>query len=248
MDGAELGTGGLDIDAGSEAAEELGHPMHASIDHRRVEVMRAGDDVGDDLGFRGIRDRRFQDADDRRRTIAEADSFADQSGIAAERCRPEAVGQHRYSGGVRPIVSRIDQPPAHRTETHHFEVRATDDAGLDDTGLAEPDHRERDGGEITERRQRLDASFEVAELWYREVRILDRFPARGLPDVDQPLLVTIRQRPQQDAANDAEDGGVGADSQCERDHHGDGQPLDAAQGPQSVAEVSKHVHGVSVNS
>ncbi len=210
--------------------------------------MRAGDDVRDDLGLRGIRDRRFEDADDRRRTISEADRPADNRGVAPERCRPEPIGQHRYAGGVGPVVGRIDQPPAHRTETHHFEVRAADDAGPDDAGLAEPDHRERDRREITKRGQRLDASLEVAQLWYREVGVLDPFAARGLTDVDQPLLVTVRQRPQQDAADDAEDGGVGADAQCERDHHGDGQPLDAAQGPQSVAEVSKQVHGVSVNS
>jgi len=38
--------------------------MHAPRDHRRGEVVRAGNDVSDDFGILGIGDRRFEDADD----------------------------------------------------------------------------------------------------------------------------------------------------------------------------------------
>ena len=41
-------------------------------------------------------------------------------------------------------------------------------------------------------------------------------PGRALTDVDQPLLVAVDQRPQQHAADDAEDRGVGADAQRQR--------------------------------
>ena len=57
-----------------QPAEELGHPMHALDVHRRAHVVRAGHHVGDDLGVGGVRHRRLEDADDRRRPRAEVAS------------------------------------------------------------------------------------------------------------------------------------------------------------------------------
>ena len=50
-------------------------------------------------------------------------------------------------------------------------------------------------------------------------------PGRALADVDEPVFVAIDERPQEDAADDAEDGGVGADAERQRDDDGDGQTL-----------------------
>ena len=46
---------------------------------------------------------------------------------------------------------------------------------------------------------------------------------RGLPDVDQPAFVAIDERAQQHAPDDAENRGVGADAERQREHYGDGQ-------------------------
>ena len=54
-------------------------------------------------------------------------------------------------------------------------------------------------------------------------------PLRALTDVDQPILVAVDERPQQHAADDAEDRGVGADAKGERDDDGDGESLDPGQ-------------------
>ena len=47
---------------------------------------------------------------------------------------------------------------------------------------------------------------------------------RALADVDEAILVAIDERPQQHAADDAEDGGVGADAERQRDDDGGGEP------------------------
>ena len=64
VNGLEFGAGRFRGGAGSEAAEQLGHAMDAARDHRGGEMMRAGDDVGDDFGFGGIGNRWLEDADD----------------------------------------------------------------------------------------------------------------------------------------------------------------------------------------
>ena len=60
---------------------------------------------------------------------------------------------------------------------------------------------------------------------------------RALTDVDQPILVAIDQRPQQHAADDAEDRGVGADAERERDDDGGGEAFGAQERAQADAHV-----------
>ena len=152
---AQLRPRGVERRARRQTAEKLGHPVHASLDHRRVEVMRARDDVGDDLGLLRIRHRRLEHADDRRRPIAQPHLPADHVRIALEGARPEPVGQHRRAVGLRPVVGRSEQPAHHRPQAHHFEVRAADHARADGPRIAEADHRELDRREIAERAERL---------------------------------------------------------------------------------------------
>ena len=63
IDGAQLGASLIEGDTGSETAEELSHAMDTAGDHGGGEMMRAGDDVGDDFGVlrdmgRRVRGRR----------------------------------------------------------------------------------------------------------------------------------------------------------------------------------------------
>ena len=51
---------------GARRREDLGHAMFAAGDHGGGEMMRAGDDVGDDFGFDGVGNRWLEDADDGR--------------------------------------------------------------------------------------------------------------------------------------------------------------------------------------
>ena len=228
---------------GRQPAEELRHPVHAAVDHRRVEMVRAGHDVGDDFGLLRIRHGRLEDADDGGGAIAQRDGLADDRRIAAERGGPEAMGEHRRAVGLRPVVAGVEQPPQHGTEAHHLEVGAADDAGAHRARLAEAEHGELDGGEVAERGERLHARLQVAQLGHREVRVLHADALRALADVDEPVLVAVDERPQQHAADDAEDGGVGADAERQREHDGDGQALGAGERAKRELEVGDQAHG-----
>ena len=126
VDRAQLGARLLESRAGREPAEQLRHPMHAPGHHRRRQMMRAGHDVGDDLGFRRIRHRRFQHADDGRRARRPAGRSCraptDRSSAPSSRSgrsappRPRALGpssrmsSRRPSTGCSPITSKYDPP------------------------------------------------------------------------------------------------------------------------------------------
>src|SRR2546427_4871135 len=71
-------------------------------------MMRAGHHVGDDLGIRRIRYRRFQHADDSGRARAEPDRFAENGRIAVEPGLPETVGQHGRAGGLDRKSTRLN--------------------------------------------------------------------------------------------------------------------------------------------
>src|SRR5262245_2122540 len=102
--GAQLGAGGVERLIRRQPAEELRHPMHTSVDHRRVEMVWTGDDVGDDFGLLRIGNRRLEDADHGGRAVAEANGLADYRGVALESAGPEAIGEHRRTFGLRPVV------------------------------------------------------------------------------------------------------------------------------------------------
>jgi hypothetical protein len=238
---AQLGAGRFEVGARREPREEFGHPMHAAIDHRRVEMVRTGDDVGNDLGFRWIWDRRLEDADDRGSPIAKADRSANDVPIALEFGRPESVRQDRRPGRLRAVVSRVKKTAQNRAQAHDFEIRPTDDPCPNDARLAQSDHRELDHGEIAECAQRLDAILQVPNFGHREVGVLHVDAGRTLTQVDEPLLVAVHQRLEEYAVDDAENGSVGANPQGERHDDGQRQPLDASQRPDGETDISEKV-------
>ena len=244
MDGLELGSRSLDFDARRESTEQLRHPMHTPVDHRRIQVMRARDDVGDDLGLGGVGNRRLEDADDRRGAIAQPNGPADHGWIALKLGGPEPVGENRRSSRLRPVVSRIDQAAQDRAEAHHLEVRTANDSGPDDARFAQPNHREFDGGEVPEGRQGLDPRLQVAQLGDRKVRVLCADTWRTLADIDQAVLVAVDQRTQQDPLHHAEDGSVGTDAKRQRQDHRNGETFDAGERTEGESEVGQQVHKV----
>ncbi len=82
--GAELGACGFEGGSGSEAGEDLGHAVFAAGDHGGGQMMRAGDDVGDDLGRHRVGYGRLKHADDdgvaRAGEAFEADALAEDVG------------------------------------------------------------------------------------------------------------------------------------------------------------------------
>jgi hypothetical protein len=60
----------------------------------------------------------------------------------------------------------------------------------------------------------------------------------GVPEHHQPLRVSERQRPEQDGVDDAEDCGVGADAQRERQERDAGEGRLLEEGAESIAHRS----------
>ena len=94
----------LHLDARSKAAEQLGHPVHPSVHHGCVQMVRARHDVGHDLRLRRIRHGRFEDPDDGGGAIAETDRLADHGCVSLQGAGPEPVRQHHCARGGRAII------------------------------------------------------------------------------------------------------------------------------------------------
>ena len=238
----ELGPGRFDSGTRRQPTEDFGHAVLAAGDHRGRQVVRAGDDVRNHLGFRRVGDRRLQNADDRGRARAETDGPADHRRIALERRHPEAVREHDGSSRVRAIIAGVDEASQYRTQSHHIEIRAADDAGPDLVRLAQSDHRERDHGEIANSRDRFEPGAELLNLRHRKRGVLDPDSRCALADVDEAVLVAVDERPQQHAADDAEDRRIRADAERERQDDGQREPFGAQKRTQSEFEIGKKGH------
>ena len=246
VDRSQLGARLFERDAGREPAEQLGHAVDAAGRHGGGEVVRAGDDVGDELRFGGIGDGRLEHADDGGGARAEPDGLAEDGGVGGERAGPEAVGQDdgALRGGA--VVSLVEQTAQDGTETHHLEVRPADDAGADFARVAQSNHGEADGGEVAERGDGFDAGFQVVDLGDGEGRVLDADGLGALADVNEAVLVPVDEGLHEDAAHEGKDGGVGADAEGEGQDDGDRESLGADKGAGGVfdlgGEVSELIH------
>ena len=130
--------------------------------------MRAGDDVGDQLGFYRIGDRRLQDAYDGRRTRAfialQAHCFSDHAGVGGERGAPKPVGEHGCAWGVGAVVAGAEQASKDRVQTHHFKVIAIYYAAFDFARGAEADDGEGHLGEGAEFLNCFQAAAKILNL------------------------------------------------------------------------------------
>ena len=73
-----------------------------------------------------------------------------------------------------------------------------------------------------------------------EARVLDARRDLRLAQVHDAVGLGVGQRPQQHAVDDAEDGGVGADAEAERQDEGEREPRHAGQRAQREADVVDH--------
>ena len=147
------------------------------------------------------------------------------------------MGEDDHSGSVRSVVAGIEQSAEHRAKTHDIEIGAAHDAGLDDARFAEADHREFNRGKIAERADGSRRGFEVLDFGYRERGVLHPVARSALADVDETVLVAIHEWSQQYSAHHAEDRGVGADAERQRDHDGRGKSLCATKRSNRDAHV-----------
>src|SRR6202521_513425 len=162
--------------------------------HRRGQVMRAGHDVGHDLGFGGIGHRGFEDAYDGGCALtkaAEPDGLANHLGIAPEHGRPESIAQDHGASGLRAIVLRAKQPSEDWVQPHDLEIRSADDPRADLTWFAKADHGKADRGKLAELSERFDAGTHILNFWNGERCVFGPHSACTLADINQAVLVTV---------------------------------------------------------
>ncbi len=117
--------------------------MDSSGHHRCRQMMRTGNNIGNDLGFRGIRNRRFQHTDDRCHARArgitriELHGLADHGRILFHDRRPETIRQDYRARGLWTVIVRVEQAAEHRVQSHDLEIRSVHHAGADLSRLAE---------------------------------------------------------------------------------------------------------------
>src|SRR5262249_22641463 len=156
----------------------------------RREMVWAAGYVGDDFGLLGIWDARLQHADDRGGAIfpnaAKVNGFANNGRISLEGLRPETIGEDNDAGSFGAVILWPDEAPEHRTEAHHLEKRPVDHAAIEFARLAQADHREGNGREVTELAEGLDPLLEVSNFRHRPGAVFLADVRRALTDINEP--------------------------------------------------------------
>ncbi len=246
--GSQVGARGFQRDTRLQPAKELRHTVHATLHHGRGKVMRAGHHVSDDFCVGRIWHRRFEHSHDGGAALAQSHRLTEHGKIALQGRGPESIGKHARACRRGAVVAGPEQASEHRMQSHHVEIRPADHARPDLAGLAESDHGKPDGRKIAEGTERGHTRLEVQEFRHGEGGIFDSQPRGTLPDIDEPILIAVDQRTQQNAAHQAEDRRVGADSESQRHHHSGSQPLAARKGPEGKFQVAHEGHDISLTS
>ena len=130
-------------------------------------------------------------------------------------------------------LGRVSRPE-HGREPHDLEEVAGDEAHVDADGvvvtLKGADHGEYSAmppSDLAPLRKSRTSGTEKSD-------VRSPGPSDRLPQVDQPIAVAVGQRLEQHAADDAEDRGVGADAERQRDHDHRGERGAVSQRAQGV--------------
>ena len=180
VDRPQLGARRLELDAGREPAEELRHPMHPAILHRRrrwcgLVTTLAMISVSAGYGTDGSRTPTMVAVRSPSRTVLPMTDGSLWSVSLQKRYVSTAA-----PAAARPVVGGPSRRPSTGLQAHDLEVRAPDDARAHHARLAEADHRELDRGEVAERAERADARARSWISGHREDGVLERrCPARS---------------------------------------------------------------------
>ena len=150
---------------------------------------------------------------------------------------PEAVRENDRARRTGAVVALVEQAAEHGMQAHDFEVVAAHHAGAHFPRIAQPVQREADGGELAQGTQGPDALAEILHFRDGEDGIFFAEPAGALADIDQAFLVAVHERTQENAADQSEDGRVGADTERECQHHGNGEAFGSGEGSDGTLHV-----------
>ena len=171
------------------------------------------------------------------RLAVHADVAPHDRPVGAEVGRPHAVGEDRELVGAGLGVGVRETTADERLAAQGGEERRRDRQPAQLLGL--PVRGQVHGAEGEERRVldrgRLALAIEIVRN--RDARLRQPHQRIAVPDEDETIGGGVRQRPQQNLIQQAENGGVGADAQRQRQHGDEGEDGLLAQRPQRVPDV-----------
>jgi hypothetical protein len=249
----ELGLELVDRGAGLEPADEVEHARPTQVDevgigvvqrHRRPQLHRRSSAL--DRMTEAFR----HDADDGDRIVIEPHRPSDHRPLAAEPLLPQIVRDQGHVADVALVVGLGKVAPQHGRRAEQREVVVAHYRGLDPLGLVRAGQVDVDrphGGQVADRRHFRE---EIVVFGLRHGH-LTPFAAQQLgPEAHQLIRLRIRQRLEQHRVDHAEDRGVGADAQRERQHGHDGErraPPEPAQRESKIPPERVH-HATSTPS
>ncbi len=230
--------GGLGRDPGLEHAHEV--VVLAGADGCGVGGQRQGKEqvaVGDDpqrwQHLAGEAEGLWEDADHGVWLAVDRQDLGHDVGILAKPPRPKAVAQNRGWCGPRGVLEGLEQTAHHRFGAQHRQQVRADPDGADP-------FRSSFAGQIGVGAQGNRQLFESG-MPGLDVEVLrcgkpvfgNIQPRRAVPENGQPVRVGVGQRLEEQGARHAENGGIGADPQRQRDNGGQsqaGRPAQRAEG------------------
>jgi hypothetical protein len=160
---------------------------------------------------------------------------ADHRGIRAKPAPPQSVAEQQHAPMIRAILVGGERAAEGRPHAQEIEVVPADPHCGKALRLAVGNEGRQPRAHHREALNRAAALPPVQDR--READVRGNAFRIAIADGDEPLGRFVRQRPQQNSIDDAEDSGVGADAERERDEHSRGEPRRVAQHADAVAQV-----------
>ena len=211
------------------AARVVGHLLRRERErHQERDVARRKVEV------------RGQHADDAVGAAVEADVAADDRLVPAESRAPERVREYRELVRFRLRLLFREAPAEERLAAERGEEGRRDRQGAKLLRLSSFRKRGRPSGKERRVLDRRRLRLAVQIVGDRHARLREPNQRIRVPHEDQPLRVRVRQRPEQNLVQEAENGGIGANSQRQRHHGHQGEDRLLAQRADGIAKV---LHG-----
>ena len=178
-----------------------------------------------------------KDADDLVSLSVDDDGPADQGGVGAELAAPVCVGEHGSGRGAGGVVLTAEGAAKRGSDAQERKSAIGDAQCSDLFGFF--DTRDTDGivliGADVDETLILLTENEVSGG--RDIQVFDVEARSSLPDSDEVFGARIGQGLEEDAFQDAENNGVGADSRCQRDQRDCGEHRGASQSAEDLSQL-----------
>jgi hypothetical protein len=230
----EIGLRLLRRDAVLQPADQIQEVTAPAVRKRRG-VDREGQEDFDALVVDVV--ARRHDPDNARRDAVDRHDAAERPFVASEIALPRRIGNDadvfRADGGV----GLAEEPAAQRRHPEHVEQLRRHDHGVHAARALRRTEIHGAGGVCADGLKRPVPLPELGPLGQRDPEAIEAQPRKRAGDELQPLRPGVRQRLEHDAVDDAEDGGVGADPERERQDGHRHVPGTPAQGPEGIPDV-----------